>query len=224
MAPAWDMVRILLPVDQDERPAARSPIRQAQAAPQPQCSPAGRRLSMFGGCCGWRIEQGCKITKRAGWQWQRTRMEDPDRAARLWLAVAVATLWLLLVGGEADDTIPDSTLLDLTPTLAPSADNARPPACVWSVAFDAAGPASSSPCSITSHSPGVPSTQTPGHLLQALSNSPSQASTMTPNPKTYPLKPPLLPSFRCQCSVMGCGAKGRYQRYRQVSRLVFSGQ
>ena len=64
------------------------------------------------------IEQGFKITKRAGWQWQRTRMEDPDRAARLWLAIAVATLWLLLVGGEADDTIPDSTLLDLTPSLA----------------------------------------------------------------------------------------------------------
>ena len=26
-----------------------------------------------------------------GWQWQRTRMTDPARAARLWLAVAVAT-------------------------------------------------------------------------------------------------------------------------------------
>jgi len=38
------------------------------------------------------IEQGFKITKRGGWQWQRTRMTDPDRAARLWLAVAVATL------------------------------------------------------------------------------------------------------------------------------------
>ncbi len=63
------------------------------------------------------IEQGFKITKRAGWQWQRTRMDDPERAARLWLAVAVATLWLLLVGGEAEDDIPDSTLLDLTPAL-----------------------------------------------------------------------------------------------------------
>src|SRR5205807_1497845 len=60
------------------------------------------------------IEQGFKITKRAGWQWQRTRMTDPQRAARLWLAVAVATLWLLSVGGEADETIPTSTLLDVT--------------------------------------------------------------------------------------------------------------
>jgi hypothetical protein len=60
------------------------------------------------------IEQGFKIIKRAGWQWHRTRMSDPDRAARLWLAVAVATLWLLSVGGEADETIPASTLLDVT--------------------------------------------------------------------------------------------------------------
>lgn len=59
------------------------------------------------------IEQGFKITKRGGWQWQRTRMTDPQRAARLWLTVAVATLWLLSVGGLAEDTIPESTLLPL---------------------------------------------------------------------------------------------------------------
>jgi hypothetical protein len=59
------------------------------------------------------IEQGFKITKRAGWQWQRTRMTHPDRAARLWLAVAVATLWLVSVGGEADADIPDATCPDL---------------------------------------------------------------------------------------------------------------
>jgi Transposase DDE domain len=64
------------------------------------------------------IEQGFKVTKRAGWQWQRTRMTEPQRAARLWLAVAVATLWLLSVGGVAEETIPASTLLDVTATLA----------------------------------------------------------------------------------------------------------
>jgi hypothetical protein len=63
------------------------------------------------------IEQGFKLTKRAGWQWHRTRMTDPHRAERLWLAVAVATLWLLSVGGEADAQIPDSTLLDVTASL-----------------------------------------------------------------------------------------------------------
>jgi hypothetical protein len=60
------------------------------------------------------IEQGFKITKRAGWQWPRTHMTRPERAARLWLAVAVATLWLLSVGGEADETIPASTVPDVT--------------------------------------------------------------------------------------------------------------
>ena len=60
------------------------------------------------------IEQGLKITKRGGWQWHRTHMTKPERAARLWLAVAVATLWLLRVGGEAEETIPCSTMPDLT--------------------------------------------------------------------------------------------------------------
>jgi hypothetical protein len=60
------------------------------------------------------IAQGFKITQRAGWQWQRTHMTQPERAARLWLAVAVATLWLLSVGGEAEETIPASTVPDVT--------------------------------------------------------------------------------------------------------------
>jgi hypothetical protein len=51
------------------------------------------------GLRGW-IEQGFKDSKRGGWQWQRSRMEDPQRAQRLWLAMAVATLWLLRVGGS----------------------------------------------------------------------------------------------------------------------------
>src|SRR5713226_4953784 len=60
------------------------------------------------------IEQRLKSTKRAGWQRHRTRMSHPERAARLWLAVAVATLWLLSVGEAADETVPASTLLDVT--------------------------------------------------------------------------------------------------------------
>jgi len=40
-------------------------------------------------------------------------MSNPQRAARLWLAVAVATLWLLSVGGLAEETIPVGTLLEL---------------------------------------------------------------------------------------------------------------
>lgn len=36
------------------------------------------------------VEGGFKDLKRDGWQWQRTRMCDPERAARLWLALAGA--------------------------------------------------------------------------------------------------------------------------------------
>ena len=40
--------------------------------------------------------------KRSGWHWQHTRMDDPARAERLWMAIAIATGWLLSVGGEAE--------------------------------------------------------------------------------------------------------------------------
>ena len=64
------------------------------------------------------------MTQRAGWQWQRTRRSDPARASRLWLAVAVATLWLLSVGGEADEAVPLGTLEDVT-ALCPSKRRSR---------------------------------------------------------------------------------------------------
>ena len=56
------------------------------------------------------IEQGFKRIKRGGWQWQYTRMDDPARAERLWLAVAVATWWLLSVGSESDEQLPAETM------------------------------------------------------------------------------------------------------------------
>ncbi len=59
-------------------------------------------------------------------------MSDPERAARLWLAVAVATLWLLSVGGEADQRVSPSTLsnaqgaeVDLAALIAPTAGERR---------------------------------------------------------------------------------------------------
>ncbi len=62
------------------------------------------------------IECGFKDTKRGGWQWQHTQITDPARAARHWLAIAVATLWAVSVGGEADATLPISTLAELPDT------------------------------------------------------------------------------------------------------------
>jgi hypothetical protein len=56
------------------------------------------------------IEGGFKDIKRGGWQWHQTKMTEPARATRLWLAIAVATLWVVSVGGEADASLPVSSL------------------------------------------------------------------------------------------------------------------
>ena len=72
------------------------------------------------------IEQFFKDCKRGGWQWQKTRMKDPARAARLWLALAVATLWLVRVGGE--DEVADWGPL---PELQVVAGYCRPQAHRW---------------------------------------------------------------------------------------------
>ena len=48
------------------------------------------------------IEQSFKVIKSGGWNWQRTRMTEADRAERLWVVVAVATLWLVEVGGLSE--------------------------------------------------------------------------------------------------------------------------
>jgi hypothetical protein len=53
------------------------------------------------GLRGW-IEQGYKRIKGEGWNLPRTRVSTCARLERRWLAVAVATLWVLKVGGEAE--------------------------------------------------------------------------------------------------------------------------
>lgn len=50
------------------------------------------------------IECGVKDTKRGGWHWEQTKMTDPARATRLWLVIAIATLWVVSVGGAAEAT------------------------------------------------------------------------------------------------------------------------
>jgi len=79
------------------------------------------------------IEQSFRTIKRGGWQWHGTRMKDPRRATRLWLAVSVATLWLLSVGGEAevmaamaDESIPEIIFPDIVDCLGQCARPHKP--------------------------------------------------------------------------------------------------
>ena len=68
------------------------------------------------------IEQGFKLLKHGGWQWQMTRMTDPDRASRLWLVLAVATRYVLAIGGEADAS---DTEVETLPVPPPTAQTTR---------------------------------------------------------------------------------------------------
>jgi len=77
-------------------------------------SPAVAQAAWYG-MRSW-IEDGFKDTKRGGWHWEQTKMTDPQRATRLWLVIALATLWVVRVGGEADATLPISSLTDLPET------------------------------------------------------------------------------------------------------------
>lgn len=87
--------------------------------------PAEHAQIAWYGLRAW-IECGFRQTKRAGWHWQRTRMTDPARAERHWLAIAVATLWVVAVGGEVDVHQSASTLAPF-PTLAPPLRPKHPP-------------------------------------------------------------------------------------------------
>lgn len=49
------------------------------------------------------IELGFRALKGVGWQWQHTQRTDPDRVARHWLVLAVATLWVSAYGTRAED-------------------------------------------------------------------------------------------------------------------------
>ena len=76
--------------------------------------PAEAANGVWYGMRTW-IESGFKDTKRGGWQWHQTTMTDPARASRLWLAIAVALLWVVSVGGEGDGRQPCSGLEALPP-------------------------------------------------------------------------------------------------------------
>ena len=62
------------------------------------------------------IEGGFKDYKRGQWGWQHTKMLDPQRAERLWLVLAVSTLWVVGVGSQAEVSRPAKQLDQLPPT------------------------------------------------------------------------------------------------------------
>jgi len=49
------------------------------------------------------IELGFRCLKSAGWDWEKTQRTDSHRVARHWLAMAVATAWVTLVGSDQED-------------------------------------------------------------------------------------------------------------------------
>ncbi|HJZ46762.1 MAG TPA: transposase, partial [Roseiflexaceae bacterium] len=59
------------------------------------------------------IECGFKDAKRGGWHWEQTKMKDPRRAERLWLAMALARLWVVSVGCQAEVRLPLAALEEL---------------------------------------------------------------------------------------------------------------
>jgi Transposase DDE domain len=74
--------------------------------------PAERADVAWYGLRAW-IECGFKDSKRGGWHWEQTKMSDPRRAERLWLAMALATLWVVSVGCQAEVADPIASLEDL---------------------------------------------------------------------------------------------------------------
>jgi hypothetical protein len=63
--------------------------------------PVERVQACWYGLRGW-IEHCFKHLKSAGWNCERTRMISPERVSRHWLALAVAMLWTVSAGGEAE--------------------------------------------------------------------------------------------------------------------------
>ena len=74
------------------------------------------------------MEGGFKDIKSGGWQWQLTRMTNPERASRLWLVLAVAQLYSVSLGSQLEADAPAPQLGALPPThIARRTAHAQPP-------------------------------------------------------------------------------------------------
>jgi len=75
------------------------------------------------------IECSFKDPKRGGFLWHQTKITDPVRAERHWLAISIAMLWLVSVGGD-DEAIAHSAYVEKpsNQTVSPSSSSFhRPP-------------------------------------------------------------------------------------------------
>jgi hypothetical protein len=52
------------------------------------------------------VECGFKDFKRGGFGWQHEKMQDAGRVERLWLAMAVAMVWMVSLGTQAESQLP----------------------------------------------------------------------------------------------------------------------
>ena len=59
------------------------------------------------------IEQGFKVIKGGALHWQHTRMTKAERAERLWLALAVTILWMVVIGAVVEGVDRKETLGDI---------------------------------------------------------------------------------------------------------------
>lgn len=53
------------------------------------------------------VELGFRVLKSVGWRWAHTRRRDPERVARHWLVLAVATLLTVAAGTRVEDALAD---------------------------------------------------------------------------------------------------------------------
>jgi hypothetical protein len=61
------------------------------------------------------IEAAFKDLKRGGWGWHHSKMQDASRVERLWLAMAVALVWTVCLGSQADSQLPAAHVERLSP-------------------------------------------------------------------------------------------------------------
>lgn len=62
------------------------------------------------------IECSYRDFKSDGFGWHKTRLRQPDRAERHWLAMSVAMLWILTIGGEQEISQDKTLISDRTPS------------------------------------------------------------------------------------------------------------